>query len=324
MPSEVPERVEGQVVEYEPVSELERRMLAALGAGDQAGYLRLLATAELTLPVVAAGRGWATVTAQGRTFVAAYTSHEAMCAADADGALERGRTLTLAELAAAWPDPTWSLVVDAGLDLAAHLPASLVRQIAAGEFGDRDGEPAPVPVADPPDARGDDEGDVPTVMQKVVPPRQVSYYLDMGYDWVAGYVHRWRDVADLVTVSDIVTTLGLEYPGSPFSGYDRSVYLLRWTAYRSELYHAVPAAVDAPDDAVPGDDGGGPGVERPPRTGPAVAYRLAVTEYRIDSIRLPHQAEMWRVGADGGHHFVAVYDADEQRWLVNRDLLEDG
>lgn len=336
------------MAEYEPVNELERRMLAALSVGDQAAYLRLLSEAELTLPVVTAGRGrgWATVTAQGRTFVAAYTSYEAMRAADADGALLAGRPVSLAELAAQWPDPGWSLVVDAGLDLAAHLPASLVRQIAAGEFGDRDPaddtgpaagrEPvpdAPAPAgadpwregADPwrpgtvetilpagPRGGADDEADVPTVMQKAVPPEQVPYYLDMGYDWVAGYVHRWRDVADLATVPDIVATLGLGYPGSPFSAYDRSLYLLRWTAYRSELYHPVPLATSE----------AGPAAEVP--SGPALASGLAVTEYRVDSIRLPHQAEMWRIGADGAHHFVAVYDADEQRWLVNRDLLEDG
>lgn len=352
------------MAEFEPVNELEFRMRAALAAGDQETYLRLLAAADLVMPVGGpAGDAWPTVVSGDQTFVAAYTSPAAM-AVSTTGQFERGRTVPFREMVGRWPDPAWSLVVDPGLPLAAHLPASLIRQMAGGEFGVRDTSPLPPADAEPDDGYDDapypaettDPADVrapvfaaapavgdgadaaygvddrppgdwpppvdepvsgpvpaedpetdpvPTVMQKVIPPEQVGFYLDKGYDWVAGYVHRWQDAAELETVPEIVRNLGLAYEGSPFSVTDDAVHVLRWTAYRSELYQ-VPAA--GPAEPGPAD---GPDHPRPPR----------IPEYRIDSIRLPHQAEMWRIAADGSHRFMAVYDADEQRWLVNRDLV---
>lgn len=349
------------MIELEPANELERRMLAALDAGDQDGYLHLLADAELVMPD-AGGSGWATVVVDGRTFIAAYTSDAAM-AISTDGQFRYGRRVTLRELVASWPDPAWSLVIDPGLPLAAHLPATLLRQIDGGEFvPSREvsdavtqvlpriddsfeasfraaGLDVPTPGAFESgfgagyDGRVEsglgrvleracevDEDLVPTVMQKVIPPDQVAFYLDKGYDWVAGYVHRWQDAAPLTTAADLIANLGLSYPGSPFSVTDPSVYLLRWTAYRAELYRTPLGATDA---ATMADIPGGWVVEHPPfsGTGHVSGSRLSICEYKIDSIRLPHQAEMWRVTDTGEHHFVAVYDADEQRWLVNRDLV---
>ncbi|HEY3502440.1 MAG TPA: SseB family protein [Actinocatenispora sp.] len=357
------------MAEFEPVNELEFRMRAALAAGDQETYLRLLAAADLVMPVGGpAGDAWPTVVSGEVTFVAAYTSPAAM-AVSTTGQFERGRSVPFREMVARWPDPAWSLVVDPGLPLAAHLPASLVRQMAGGEFGVRDTSPLPPADAEPDDGYDDDPypaattdpgegygaepgdgvgpavGDgadpaygiddrpgewpppadepvsgqvpaedpetdpVPTVMQKVIPPEQVGFYLDKGYDWVAGYVHRWQDAAELETVPDIVRNLGLTYEGSPFSVTDDAVHVLRWTAYRSELYQVPAAEAGEPE---PSDD-----PERPPYAGEPPR----IPEYRIDSIRLPHQAEMWRIAANGSHRFMAVYDADEQRWLVNRDLV---
>jgi hypothetical protein len=333
------------MAEFEPVNGLEAGMSAALAAGDQERYLRLLADAELILPVsaqVSVPSGvpaWATVVKDGQTFVAAYTSHAAMVASTT-GQFELGRTMTFRQLVAEWPDPTWALVVDAGLPLAANLPASLIRQIAGGEFGAPAAPDTRAEMTDPgatqpqvaavraaPAARpqptiSEEHQDdvVPTVMQKVIPPGQVCFYLDKGYDWVAGYVHRWQEAAELETVSDIVSNLGLVYPGSPFLATDDSVYVLRWTAYLSELYRVPLGGTDeAALRAVPD----GWVIERPPFTGNGHVphSRLPIREYKIDSIRLPHRAEMWRIGADGGHHFVAIYDADEQRWLVNEELV---
>lgn len=331
---------------YEPVNELERRMRAALAAGDQEAYLRLLSGAELVLPDVDGDRtAWPTMVADGQTFVAAYTSTAAMAVSTA-GQYDRGRPVRFRDLVEAWPNPGWSLVLDPGLDLAAHLPASLIRQIAGGEFAVTEPEPAdvmsghdpwtpptvpprgdpwtpPAELVEPPPAAADpDEDVVPTVMQKAVPPNQVRFYLDKGYDWVAGYVHRWQDTAELETVPDIVRNLGLGYPGSPFSVTDRSMYVLRWTAYRAELYRTP---LGATEDERLAEVPGGWVVEHPPfaGNGQVAGSRLAIPEYKIHSTRLPHQAEMWRIDADGEHTFVAVYDADERRWLVNRELVGD-
>lgn len=350
------------MAEFEPVNELETRMLAALSGDDQTSYLRLLADAELILPAGdgVAAPAWATMEHDGQTYLAAYTSRAAL-AVSTTGQFSRSRSVGFRDLVAGWPDPTWSLVIDAGLPLAAHVPPSLIRQIAGGEFGDaaetpdtttttllpriteddldadldrlpsRDGafggagfdDSVPGDAGrDAADAERDGQAAVPTLMQKVIPPDQVPFYLDKGYDWVAGYVHRWQDVAGLVTVGDIVANLGLAYPGSPFSTADESVYLLRWTAYRAELYRQ---ALGGSNEAAMAEIPGGWIVEHPPFTGAGqvTQSRLVIAEYKIDSIRLPHQAEMWRVAADGAHHFVAVYDADEQRWLVDRTLVRE-
>ncbi|BCJ30731.1 SseB family protein [Actinocatenispora sera] len=323
------------MAEFEPVNDLERQMREALAAGDQEQYLRLLSGAELVLPVGDDDRTvWPTMVADERTFVAAYTSPAAM-AVSTVGQYEQGRPVRFRDLVDQWPDPGWSLVVDPGLVLAAHLPASLIRQIAGGEFGVTEPEPpadepahdpwAPAAARDwPPNAEpAEDEHDettVPTVMQKAVPPNQVRFYLDKGYDWVAGYVHRWQDTAELETVPDIVRNLGLGYPGSPFAVTDESLFLLRWTAYRAELYRPP---LGATDDERLAEVPGGWVVEHPPFAGDGqvAGSRLTIPEYKIHSMRLPHQAEMWRIDAAGEHTFVAVYDADERRWLVNRELV---
>lgn len=307
------------MAEFEPANALETRMLAALDAGDQDGYLRLLASAELLLPRATDDvYTWATVAVDGATYVAAYTSPDAMTISTG-GQFDRYRAIGLPELVAAWPNPSWALAVDPGLPLAAHLPASLLRQIVGGEFGapsvpaepvaaaessgtgewrpasgprPMPGEPSGADAGAPaaPRISGEDDDLVPTVMQKLIPPDQVGFYLDKSYDWVAGYVHRWRDAEALTTAPDIRAGLGAT------RGDARDAYLLRWTAYRAELYRSAVAGATA---------------------------GAAVPEYWVNSIRLPHQAEIWRVTDTGEQHFVAVYDADEQRWLVNRALVGD-
>jgi hypothetical protein len=34
----------------------------------------------------------------------------------------------------------------------------------------------------------------------------------------------------------------------------------------------------------------------------------------VDSARLPHGAQLWRIGADGTERVVAVLDSDALRW----------
>ena len=59
-------------------------------------------------------------------------------------------------------------------------------------------------------------GSDPSVMQKTVRPEQVDYYLDRGYDRVAGFVHRANEVEHLRTPAELFAALGLGYDGSPF------------------------------------------------------------------------------------------------------------
>ncbi|REE95494.1 TY-Chap domain-containing protein [Thermomonospora umbrina] len=123
-----------------------------------------------------------------------------------------------------------------------------------------------------------------TVLQKVIRPDHVAHYLDGGYDWVGGTVHRLEDVGGMRTPEELVPALGLDYEGSPFSPWHREVYVIRWQVIRAGLVGADPSA-------------GG--------TVPAL---------RMGSRRLPHGAEMFRMDHLGAEAFVAVYDADLRGW----------
>ncbi|TYB38836.1 SseB family protein [Actinomadura chibensis] len=131
------------------------------------------------------------------------------------------------------------------------------------------------------------------VMQKVVRPEHVQHYLEGGYDLVAGYVHRLRDVAEMTTPAALIHGLGLLYEGSPFTPADEEVFAIRWPAVKPPLFRRAPGG----SGHTPGD-------------GPAVP------EFRIESQRLPHGAELYRIVANGPETLVASYDADFRRWLV--------
>jgi hypothetical protein len=59
-------------------------------------------------------------------------------------------------------------------------------------------------------------------------------------------------------------------------------------------------------------------VERPPFRGNGFAAGdgEVIAEFKVDSVRLPHGATMWRLDADGGEKHVATFDADGPRWRL--------
>jgi hypothetical protein len=173
--------------------------------------------------------------------------------------------------------------------------------------------PAPVvlsaPAARPAPSRGG-----PDIMQKVVPHGLVGYYLDQGYDRVAGYVYRWDDVRVLDTPAKLFDVLGLGYVGSPFARGDPAMHVIRWPGYARQLYRTALGGTDPRGmQSVPG----GWVIERPPFAGNGYApsRQYAIPQLKVDSIRLPHRAEMWRIDAGGAQEFVAAYDSDRWRWV---------
>jgi hypothetical protein len=124
------------------------------------------------------------------------------------------------------------------------------------------------------------------VMQKVIRPDHVVHYLDGGYDWVAGRIHRLQDVSDLQTPEQLVSALGLGYEGSPFSPDDAEVYVIRWPVLKPALVRAEPTPAGS-----------------------------AFPAFRIGSQRLPHGAEMFGIDHRGTETFLAVYDADIRGWI---------
>ena len=40
-----------------------------------------------------------------------------------------------------------------------------------------------------------------------------------------------------------------------------------------------------------------------------------IAEFKVDSVRLPHGAQLWRLDADGSSRLVARLDADGPTWV---------
>ncbi|TDB89198.1 hypothetical protein [Actinomadura sp. 7K534] len=153
------------------------------------------------------------------------------------------------------------------------------------------------------------------VMQKVVRPEHVPHYLEGGYDLVAGYVHRFHDVRDLTTPGALIRALGLIYEGSPFTPMSEEIHVIRWPAVKPPLFRRPLGGID---EWSMGIIPGGWVIEKAPFPGSGYAPGdgPAIPEFKIESQRLPHGAELYRIAADGKERLVAGYDADLRRWLV--------
>ncbi|TDC82844.1 SseB family protein [Actinomadura sp. 7K507] len=153
------------------------------------------------------------------------------------------------------------------------------------------------------------------VMQKVVRPEHVQHYLEGGYDLVAGYVHRFQDVRELATPAALIRGLGLVYEGSPFTPSDEEIHAIRWPAVKPPLFRRPLGGID---EWSMGIIPGGWVIEKAPFPGSGYAPGdgPAIPEFKIESQRLPHGAELYRIAANGRESLVAGYDADLRRWLV--------
>lgn len=153
------------------------------------------------------------------------------------------------------------------------------------------------------------------VMQKVVRPEHVQHYLEGGYDLVAGYVHRLKDVREMTTPGALIRCLGLVYEGSPFTPADEEIHAIRWPAVKPPLFRRPLGGID---EWSMGIIPGGWVIEKAPFPGSGYAPGdgPAIPEFKIESQRLPHGAELYRLAADGREALVARYDADLRRWLV--------
>ncbi|QXJ20833.1 SseB family protein [Actinomadura graeca] len=177
-------------------------------------------------------------------------------------------------------------------------PSDDLREARDGRDASRDPRGFPAPSL-PAERLAADPGDAGVIMQKVLRPEHVRYYLEDGYDLVAGYVHRLQDVRGLDTPAAVIRGLALDYEGSPFTLTDERVFVVRWQAPKPTLFRRSPGDV--------GERGTGKVAD--------------VQEFAIESQRLPHGAELIRIDASGPESSgtterVATYDADLRRWLV--------
>lgn len=322
-------------IDFTPANDVEEELLAAAGTGSTDTFLSTLLLAYVLLPVAPesasgsrpgdSGFVWRTEQLDDEPYVIVYTSPERM-ADHVDTPVETIR-VKFVQLIRKWPDEQWSFAVNPGTPVGAKLPGEQIVALAnwAAEVGlgdDVDPEPPTEPLttgatvepASPARyATTSEDPNQPPMMQKAVAPSQLSYYLERGYDRVSGFVHRAGEVAHLNTPAKLYAALGLGYPDSPFSPDADEIYVLRWPAYRPSLYR-IPyggqneSAMRAMEGWV---------IERPPFRGNGFAPGESsdvVAEFKVDSARLPHGAQLWRLGADGQERLVATLDTDALQW----------
>jgi hypothetical protein len=317
-------------VDFDPANDVEASLLHAVEDGNTDSFLSTLLLAKVLVQVSPdtpggalpgdPGFGWQTEDLDDQSYIVVFTSPERL--RDHAGGQVETVMVKFVQLISHWPDKQWSFAVNPGTPVGAKLPGAQIVALASwaeevGLTGDPIVEAAPeepAPIAAP--RRSIVPAAVPagpTMMQKVVPPAQVPYYLDRGYDRVSGFVNRAAEVAHLRTPADLVDALGLSYRGSAFSRDAGEMYVLRWAAHCPTLYR-IPyggqheAGMRAMQGWV---------IERPPFRGNGFAPGDSsdiIAEFKVDSARLPNGAQLWRVSADGTETLVAMLDVDGPQW----------
>ncbi|HEV7896495.1 MAG TPA: SseB family protein [Planosporangium sp.] len=311
-----------EALDFTPANRVEENLLDAAGDGSTDTFLSTLLLAKVLVPgprdeVLAHIDQWHTEEVEGQQYLVVFTSSERLTAHL--GQDTPATWIKFTQLINAWPRDTLSFAVNPGTPIGATLPGSQIVALATWAVGegltDEQPEPeAPAPTPEPPRRTSAPPPSIgPVVMQKTIAPAQVPYYLDRGYDRISGFVHRASEVAHLRTPIEFYNALGLNYSDSKFKPDDSEVYVLRWSAHRGNLYR-IPyggqneAAMHAMQGWI---------IERSPFRGNGFApseSRDVIAEFKVDSVRLPHGAELWRVDREGNEKLVALFDTDEPRW----------
>jgi hypothetical protein len=321
---------------FAPANETESNLLSAAEENNTDAFLSTLLLARVILPVPVGTPNtvrphdtdfpWQIDEMDGQPFISVFTSPERLSEHQpARLATELSSvSLRFVQLIGSWPSEEIAFAINPGSPVGATLPGSQIVALAAWarEVGLRD-EPAgevmvaakknestpAVGVAGAP-ANGADRA---TVMQRTVPHAQVPFYLERGYDRVSGFVNRASEVAHLTSPKALYRALGLVYAASAFSEDDAEVHVVRWVAHRSDLYRLPYGGQhEAGMRAMQGWM-----IERAPFRGNGFAPsegRDVVAEFKVDSTRLPHGAQLWRLDRDGDEKLIALFDADGPRW----------
>ncbi|MEV7228959.1 SseB family protein [Polymorphospora sp. NPDC051019] len=329
-PEPAPPVVDPALRDFVAANSVEESLAEAARAGNTDSFLSTLLLAKVLLPTApdsAAGSKpgqdgftWHTESLDDEDYIVVFTSPERLAEHSTDP-IETVEVKFI-QLIRRWPDDAWSFAVNLGSPIGAKLPGAQIIALASWAadvgLGTDEGEPAEVPAAEESAPRStyaparQDPGS-PTMMQKTIAPSQVAYYLDRGYDRVSGFVHRANEIAHLTSPARLHAALGLGYQGSPFTRDMDEVYVLRWPAYRPSLYRIpyggqTESAMRAMEGWV---------IERAPFRGNGFAPGESsdvIAEFKVDSIRLPHGAQIWRIGADDGETLVATLDSDAPAW----------
>jgi len=310
--------------DFDAANDVEATLFAAAEDGNTDQFLSTLLLAKVLVPVPPASRPgarpgddgfqWLTDNQDGQPYVVVFTSDERLV----DHLGEQCDTVVVSfvQLIRHWPDDDWSFAVNPGTPVGAKLPGAQIVALASwaaevGLTGETEEEPvagsAPDPVPVPSRSAPVPTPSGPTMMQKVIPPGQVDYYVERGYDRVSGFVYRAAELAHLRTPAELFTALGVKRRDTS------EAHVLRWAAHRPNLYR-IPYG-GPHEDAMRAMQGWV--IERPPFRGNGFAPAESgdiIAEFKVDSVRLPHGAQLWRVDADGTEALVALLDADGPLW----------
>jgi type III secretion system (T3SS) SseB-like protein len=306
--------------DFVPANEVERDLYHAVDEGSTDAFLSTLLLATVHVPVAdnsrpgsapgESGFAFRTEEFDGEVFLVVFTSRDRL----GEHFAEPTRTVGVrfVDLIRNWPDPAWSFAVNPTSPIGAKYPGPQVIALAtwAVEAG-LGGDPVDAPAEQP--QRPAEPTAQLTVMQKAVPAEQIDYYLERGYDRVAGFVHRAGEVEHLRSPGELFAALGLLYDGSPYQGDAKEAFVLRWAAHRPSLYR-IPYGGQS-EQALRAMDGWV--IERPPFRGNGFAPgegKDVIAEFKVDSVRLPHGAQLWRMDADGHDQMIAVFDCDAPVW----------
>ncbi|HZE39073.1 MAG TPA: hypothetical protein VE172_09715, partial [Stackebrandtia sp.] len=313
--------VPGALEQWPDENSVEDSLAGAAASGDTRAFLEVILRAWAYLPVAedcppSARPGdpefrWHTDLIDGSYTITAFTTQNRLVARYGD---QNQIRTTFGRLVAQWPGIEYSLYVNPGTEVGANIPGPQVTTLVTWARTQGLLQAALEMEASNPPPTVRPQAAQPEVMQKVLPHHQVAMTLERGYDRVAGFVHRYGDVQDLVTPEQLYNGLGLLREGADFAPADEEVHVVRWTGHRTELYQIAYGG----NDAESAHRNGGWIVEPPPFSGdgyaPSVGGRR-IPEYKVDSVRLPHGAQMFRVTADGRSAPVAVYDSDRREWI---------
>jgi hypothetical protein len=323
-PSREPEPEPVDYEAYPPANDTERDLIEAHRNGNSDRVLSTLLLAKVLIPGYSADPDdWPVEEIDGGRYLVAFTSMERLAArSEATPPEPPARRFT--SVIAKWPSEDIGFALNPGTPMGRLLGGSEVRGLArsAAEFGlidDLDGPDSestqlvtpPRPAARP--AHTSPPSDQPQLMQRTIAAAQVSMYLERGYDRVCGFVHRASELSHLSKPIELYRALGLLYSGSPFRADDADVYVLRWPAHLLTLYR-IPFGGQT-EEALQAMQGWM--IERAPFRGNGFApseTNDVVAEFKIDSTRLPHGAQLWRLNSEGIETLVALFDADSTRW----------
>jgi hypothetical protein len=321
---------------FTPANDTESQLLGAVERNNTDAFLSTLLLARVIVPVPGGTPAdvrprdrnfpWIIEEMDGQRYICVFTSPERMAERGFSryGAGATSVSLRFVQLIGAWPGEEVSFAINPGSPVGAKLPGSQIVALAswAAEVGLRDEPTAEVVVAAKKAEPAPETGvagapttgaERATIMQRTILPSQLSYYLERGYDRISGFVNRASEVSHLATPKALYRALGLLYAGSPFHEDDTDVHVLRWLAHRTGLYRLPyggphEAAMRAMQGWV---------IERPPFRGNGFAPgdTDVIAEFKVDSVRLPHGAQIWRLDRVAPEVLVATFDADSGRWV---------